>query len=85
MKKDIYEREVVASFEKFDKDGNGYIDLQELGQLQADLGQPLEPEKLEAAMKELDLNGDGVIDKEEFSRWYFTGMKSYSGLTRTML
>jgi len=36
-------------------------------------------------LKDLDLNKDGVIDLEEFSRWYFTGMKPYNGSTRTML
>jgi hypothetical protein len=36
-------------------------------------------------MTDLDLNGDGVIDVDEFSRWYFTGMKAYNGNTRSML
>ena len=36
-------------------------------------------------MKDLDMNGDGVIDLDEFSRWYFTGMKSYNGPSRSML
>ena len=36
-------------------------------------------------MKDLDLNGDGVIDFNEFARWYFTGMKPYSSEKRTML
>jgi hypothetical protein len=36
-------------------------------------------------MKELDLNGDGVIDLEEFTRWYFTGMKSYGGAMKGLL
>ena len=36
-------------------------------------------------MKDLDLNGDGVIDKDEFSRWFFTGMKAYNGNTRSIL
>ena len=36
-------------------------------------------------MADLDLNGDGVIDLPEFSRWYFTGMKAYNGNTRNML
>lgn len=31
------------------------------------------------------MNGDGVIDIDEFSRWYFSGMKPYSGLTRSLL
>jgi hypothetical protein len=31
------------------------------------------------------LNGDGVIDIDEFARWYFSGMKPYSGLKRSLL
>lgn len=31
------------------------------------------------------MNEDGVIDLEEFSRWYFTGMKPYTGASRTMM
>ena len=31
------------------------------------------------------MNGDGVIDIDEFSRWYFSGMKPYSGLKRSLL
>lgn len=36
-------------------------------------------------MKDLDLNGDGVVDFSEFRRWYLSGMKSYSGAKRTLL
>ena len=36
-------------------------------------------------MKDLDINKDGVVDMDEFARWYFTGMKPYNGSTRTML
>ena len=31
------------------------------------------------------MNGDGVIDTKEFSRWYLTGMKSYNDSTRRLL
>ena len=31
------------------------------------------------------MNGDGVIDLNEFSRWYFTGMKPYNDTSRTMI
>ena len=31
------------------------------------------------------MNGDGVIDMIEFSRWYFTGMKPYNNTRRTMM
>ena len=84
-KDEIFEGTVKKAFEKFDKDGNGTIDAKELGQLSSDLGQPLSEEQLEAALKDLDLNGDGVIDTDEFARWYFTGMKAYNGATRSML
>lgn len=36
-------------------------------------------------MQNLDINGDGVIDKDEFARWYFTGMKPYNDTTRNLL
>jgi len=45
----------------------------------------LTDEQVDNALKDLDLNNDGVIDLDEFSRWYFTGMKPYNDTTRTML
>jgi len=50
-----------------------------------DLGSELTEDQITAAFKDLDLNKDGVIDYDEFVRWYFTGMKSYSGVQRTFL
>lgn len=84
-KESIFEETVKKAFEKFDKDGNGTIDKDELGALSKMLGQPLSDDELTVALKDLDLNGDGVIDQKEFSRWYFTGMKSYNGATRSIL
>lgn len=81
----MFDEKVKPAFKKFDKDGNGTIDAQELGALCGEVGHSLNEEQLEAAMKDLDLNGDGVIDEDEFSRWYFTGMKSYGDATRSML
>jgi len=40
----IFEKTVLPAYNKFDKDGNGTLDLQELGQLSAQLGQPLTDE-----------------------------------------
>lgn len=82
---EIRSNQVTPAFSKFDKDGNGTIDAQELATLSKDLGHDLNEEQLAEAMKDLDMNGDGVIDLDEFARWYFTGMKSYKGTTRGML
>ena len=73
------ETKVVIAFNKFDKDGSGAIDAQELQAVSSELGQPLSEEQLATALKDLDLNGDGVIDLKEFKRWYYSGMKSYTG------
>ena len=81
----LFKDEVEPAFKKFDKDGSGAIDKDELGQLMKDLGNELNEEQLTEALKDLDLNGDGVIDLKEFSRWYFTGMKPYKGTRRSML
>jgi hypothetical protein len=49
------------------------------------LGQELNDEQTDAALKDLDMNKDGVIDLDEFKRWYFAGMKPYNGARRTFL
>ena len=82
---DIYTNEVKTAFNRFDKDGSGAIDKNELAQLSLELGHPLNEEQLEKALKDLDLNKDGVVDLKEFSRWYFTGLKSYNDGKRNML
>jgi len=69
-KKQYLQRDVVwAAFEKFDKDGSGSIDrlshvLDDQDVLQVmHLGNK---DYLERMLKEVDTNGDGVIDFEEF-------------------
>jgi hypothetical protein len=50
----------------------------------SELGFELDGDQVAEAMKDLDLNGDGVIDIKEFARWWFSGMKSYSNVKRNM-
>ena len=80
-----YDDDVKPAFGKFDKDSSGTIDKSELKLLSAGLGHPLNDDQLEKALQDLDLNKDGVIDLDEFCRWYFTGLKSYNDRTRNML
>lgn len=79
------EEDVRPAFQKFDKDGSGAIDRGELQALMKDLGQELDDDQTTRALRDLDLNKDGVVDFDEFTKWYFAGMKSYSGARRTLL
>lgn len=57
-----------TAFDMFDKDGSGKIDKTELiSLLNGDgLSNNVPREQLEAYIKEVDANGDGEIDFEEF-------------------
>jgi hypothetical protein len=55
-------------FGVFDADGRGSIDAGELGHLLAELCVPVK--KLAQLMRELDSDGSGEIDFEEFASWY---------------
>ncbi|XP_060564297.1 uncharacterized protein LOC132723569 isoform X4 [Ruditapes philippinarum] len=56
------------AFKVFDMDGNGFIDKHELKYVMRRLGENLSDEDLKAMFSEADLNGDGLIDFDEFSR-----------------
>ena len=56
-----------------------------MGELSKDLGHTLTKRQVEDAFKDLDINHDGVVDINEFCKWYFTGMKPYNGVKRSML
>lgn len=56
------------AFAVFDMDGNGYIDKHELKYVMRRLGENLSDDDLKAMFSEADINGDGLIDYDEFSR-----------------
>jgi len=67
------ESDVQALFNKFDHDGNGHIEIDELENLVAACqGGDAKPsaEEVEKARKILDANDDGQISKAEFMEWY---------------
>jgi Ca2+-binding EF-hand superfamily protein len=63
--KDQYLR---TAFKMFDKDNSGKIDASEIGALLSgeEFKDLYTKEQLEGAIKEVDENGDGEIDFEEF-------------------
>lgn len=56
------EVEIREAFSVFDKDGNGYISLEELKQIMAQLGERVTDDELDEMMREADLNSDGLVD-----------------------
>ena len=58
--------EFKAAFELFDKDRDGAINNKELGIVMRNLGQNPSDEELKQMIKEIDLDGNGVIDFNEF-------------------
>lgn len=72
-------------FKKYDADNSGAIDKSELQNLCKDLGVPLDDAQLDEAIADLDINKDGVIDLNEFSKWWFSGFKTYDTYKRYML
>ena len=61
---------VLASYKEafsvFDKDGSGTVSTSELGETMSALGQNPSAEELDAIIKEVDADGSGEIDFDEF-------------------
>ncbi len=64
-KNNIYE-----VFRKFDADGSGNIDRDELVILLKELNVPMKEKEIDELMEELDSDGGGGIDFEEFYTWF---------------
>ena len=61
---------VRAIFEVFDGDGSDAMDAEELKELLAELCLPCREDDVEEFMEEMDADGSGEIDFEEFYAWY---------------
>ncbi|KAJ1913582.1 hypothetical protein IWQ60_009151 [Tieghemiomyces parasiticus] len=59
-------KELKDSFALFDRNGDGKITLEELGEAMKAIGQDLSSADLKATMNKVDSDGDGQIDYNEF-------------------
>ena len=60
--------DIKLAFAVFDRDGNGQITAAELKSVMEFIGTPMTDVEVEEAIKEADVNGDGMINYEEFAR-----------------
>jgi calmodulin len=58
--------ELNEAFKVFDKDGNGYINAEELRTMMATFGQNMSEEEIDAMIEAADTNNDQQIQIEEF-------------------
>ncbi|KAL1824157.1 hypothetical protein ACET3Z_010935 [Daucus carota] len=72
--------EVKKVFNKFDTNGDGKIDLTELGSILRALGTNAPHDELQRIMSEIDTDGDGVIDLKEFSDFHLGGSDDAANL-----
>ena len=69
--------EFQCAFELFDKDHDGFITTKELATVIADLGQTPSQNDLNEMIKEVDLDGNGSIDFNEFLELMASKMKDH--------
>jgi len=59
-------------FDKYDRDHNGCIDHREFQLLCHEFGYYLTPAECDIAVKQIDRDGNGTIEYDEFVRWWKT-------------
>jgi len=62
--------ELEASFDHFDRDNNGRIDLDEFMALIAALDDEIGSAEARIGFSEIDVDGNGSIDLDEFMSWW---------------
>ena len=58
--------EYKEAFDLFDKDGSGSIDVGEIVKIMKNFGYPMKKSEAQKLVAEIDNNGDGELDFEEF-------------------
>ena len=60
------EEDILEAFRVLDKDGNGSICASDLKIVMTNLGENLTDEEIEEMIKEADIDGDGLVNYEDF-------------------
>jgi len=60
-------------FNKFDKDKNGYIDIEETNLIFKELGQEVSNDEIKEFFNSIDQNHDGKLSFEELFTWFTSG------------
>ena len=63
---DNMDEELKNAFRLYDKGGNGYINVEDLGEMLSCLDDNLSEDDLKNMIKEIDTDGSGTVDFEEF-------------------
>ena len=66
MKESNTEEDIRETFQVFDKDGNGFITAAELWQVMTIVGKNLTNKEVDEMIREVDTDGDGQVNYEEF-------------------
>ena len=62
------EEDLIEAFKVFDVDGNGVVQASELHALMTQLGERVSEAEVLEIIAEHDIDGDGMIDYDEFIR-----------------
>ena len=72
------QREIIArnTFQKFDRDGNGSLDVCELSSVLNSLGADFTDEEMTSVLRELDVDNNDKINMNEFIDWWCDRVKT---------
>ncbi len=76
---------LVSIFELMDEDGGGVLDKDEIRSLARAMGVKLTDGELKDAMAEMDEDGSGEVDFEEFYHWWTVGREAAGGVMAASL
>ena len=69
---DDVEEEIIEAFKKFDHDNNGLIGPEDVFNLLQSFGQDITINEAEEMIRNVDLDGDGFVNYQEFVKMLFT-------------